>query len=181
MKTVASVLAVALLGLAGCATPGSGGLTPGTSTLADVEARLGRPAKTWKNADGSQQLAFPTGPEGTQTFMVFITPDGKLQRIVGVLNEQFFGLIQPGMTQEQVLRLLGPAGAPATPYRRSGTFAWPRESCANAPATASIAAGIGAARRTSEAESTSIDRSLSCVIASRAESSARISGMRRAV
>ena len=124
MKTVASVLAVALLGLAGCATPGSGGLTPGTSTLADVEARLGRPAKTWKNADGSQQLAFPTGPEGTQTFMVFITPDGKLQRIVGVLNEQFFGLIQPGMTQEQVLRLLGPAGAPATPYRRSDTFAW---------------------------------------------------------
>lgn len=124
MKTVASVLAVALLGLAGCATPGSGGLTPGTSTLADVEARLGRPAKTWKNADGSQQLAFPTGPEGTQTFMVFITPDGKLQRIVGVLNEQFFGLIQPGMTQEQVLRLLGPAGGPATPYRRSDTFAW---------------------------------------------------------
>jgi hypothetical protein len=124
MKTVASVLAVALLGLAGCATPGSGGLTPGTSTLADVEARLGRPAKTWKNADGSQQLAFPTGPEGTQTFMVFIAPDGKLQRIVGVLNEQFFGLIQPGMTQEQVLRLLGPAGGPATPYRRSDTFAW---------------------------------------------------------
>ena len=124
MKTVASALAAALLGLAGCATPGSGGLTPGTSTLADVEARLGRPAKTWKNADGSQQLAFPTGPEGTQTFMVFIAPDGKLQRIVGVLNEQFFGLIQPGMTQEQVLRLLGPAGGPATPYRRSDTFAW---------------------------------------------------------
>ena len=124
MKTVASVLAVALLGLAGCATPGSGGLTPGTSTLADVEARLGRPAKTWKNADGSQQLAFPTGPEGTQTFMVFITPDGKLQRIVGVLNEGFFGLIQAGMTQDQVLRLLGPSSVPSMPYRRTHTLTW---------------------------------------------------------
>ena len=119
-----ALAAAALLGLAACTTPGPSRLTPGASTQSDVENRLGRPAKIWKNADGSQQLAFPTGPEGTQTFMVFIAPDGKLQRIVGVLNEQFFGLIQPGMTQEQVLRLLGPAGAPATPYRRSDTFAW---------------------------------------------------------
>ena len=42
MKTVASVLAVALLGLAGCATPGSGGLTPGTSTLAWLAVRRRR-------------------------------------------------------------------------------------------------------------------------------------------
>lgn len=129
MNSVASMgrraLAVAaLLGLAACSTPGPAGLTPGASTLSDVESRLGRPAKTWKNADGSQQLAFPTGPEGTQTFMVFMAPDGTLQRIVGVLNEQFFGLIQPGMTQEQVLRLLGPAGGPPTPYRHSNSFAW---------------------------------------------------------
>ncbi len=132
MKSVASMgrralAAAALLGLAACSTTSPGGpagLTPGTSTLPDVEARLGRPAKAWKNADGSQQLAFQTGPEGTQTFMVFIAPDGKLQRIVGVLNEGFFGLIQPGMTQEQVLRLLGPASVPPTPYRFSDTFAW---------------------------------------------------------
>jgi hypothetical protein len=31
---------------------------------------MGQPAMTWKNADGSQQLAFATGPGGTQTFMV---------------------------------------------------------------------------------------------------------------
>ena len=90
-------------------------LTPGVSTLPEVEARLGQPAMTWKNADGSQQLAFATGPGGTQTFMVFLAPDGKLQRIVGVLNEGFFGLIQPGMSQEQVLRLLGPSGTPPPP------------------------------------------------------------------
>ncbi len=132
MNSVASMgrraLAVAaLLGLAACSTTGPGGpagLTPGASTLPDVEARLGRPAQTWNNADGSRQLAFAQGPEGTQTFMVFIAPDGKLQRIVGVLNEGFFGLIQPGMTQEQVLRLLGPASVPPTPYRFSDTFAW---------------------------------------------------------
>ena len=119
-----SLAAVALLGLSACTSTGPTGLTPGSSTLSDVEARLGRPAMNWKNADGSRQLAFAQGPAGTQTFMVFIAPDGRLQRIVGVLNDDFFGLIKPGMTQEQVLRLLGPAGQPATPYRRTDSFAW---------------------------------------------------------
>jgi len=129
MRTTVSLgrwtwLAISALCLSACTSTGPTGLTPGSSTLSDVEARLGRPAMNWKNADGSRQLAFAQGPAGTQTFMVFIAPDGRLQRIVGVLNDDFFGLIKPGMTQEQVLRLLGPAGQPATPYRRTDSFAW---------------------------------------------------------
>ena len=55
--------------LSACAGYSSSALTPGVSTRPEVEARLGQPAMTWKNADGSQQLAFATGPGGTQTFM----------------------------------------------------------------------------------------------------------------
>ena len=51
-------------------------------------------------------------------------PDGKLTRLVGVLNEGFFGLIQAGMTQDQVLRLLGPSSVPSMPYRRTDTLTW---------------------------------------------------------
>jgi len=85
---------------------------------------LGKPAMVWKNPDGTSQLAYPFGPSGTQTFMVFVGADGKLQRIVGVLNEGFFGLIQAGMTQDQVLRLLGPSSVPSMPYRRTDTLTW---------------------------------------------------------
>ena len=95
--------------LSACAGMGPGALTPGVSTGPEVEARLGQPAKTWQNADGSRQLAFVSGPGGTQTFMAFIGPDGKLTRLVGVLNEYYFNLIRPGMTQDEVLALLGPA------------------------------------------------------------------------
>lgn len=117
-------MAVGALFLSACAGYSGGPLTPGVSTLTEVEARLGQPAMVWKNADGSQQLAFATGPGGTQTFMVFVATDGKLQRIAGVLNEGFFDLIKPGMSQEQVLRLLGPSGTPPTPFRRTDTLTW---------------------------------------------------------
>ena len=110
--------------LSACAGYSSSALTPGVSTRPEVEARLGQPAMTWKNADGSQQLAFATGPGGTQTFMAFIGPDGKLTRLVGVLNEYYFNLIRPGMTQDEVLGLLGPASLNPTPYRRTDTLTW---------------------------------------------------------
>ena len=122
---------VAALCLSACAATSSGGLTPGSSTVSDVEARLGRPAMAWKNDDGSRQLAFAQGPQGTQTFMVFIAPDGRLQRVVGVLNEPFFSQIQPGMTQEQVLRLLGPASTPPATFARTGTLTWSWLHCAS--------------------------------------------------
>jgi hypothetical protein len=115
---------ISALFLSACAGYSSSALTPGVSTLPEVVARLGQPAMTWKNADGSQQLAFATGPGGTQTFMVVHRPRRQAERIVGVLNEGFFGLIQAGMTQDQVLRLLGPSSVPSMPYRRTDTLTW---------------------------------------------------------
>lgn len=126
----AAALACALLA-AGCAGFDAGSLQPGVSTLPQIEAALGKPAMIWKNPDGSSQMAYPFGPAGTQTFMVFVGADGTFQRIIGVLNESQFGLVQTGMTKDQVLRLLGPSGALWTQtFPRTNTVAWTWLYCA---------------------------------------------------
>lgn len=119
------LIVISALLVAACAGYGSSPLTPGVSTLPEVVAVMGHPAMTWRNPDGSQQLAFAQGPAGTQTFMAHIAADGRLQRLTGVLNEAYFGRIEPGMTQAQVLRILGPSGAPwTTVYPRTQTLTW---------------------------------------------------------
>jgi hypothetical protein len=111
--------------IAACAGYSGSNLKPGVSTLPEVVASMGEPAMVWKNPDGSLQLAYPRGPAGTQTFMAYVGPDGKLQRIEGVLDMAHFARIQAGMSKEEVLRVLGPPGPLWTQtYSRSNTLAW---------------------------------------------------------
>ena len=118
------LLCSALL-IAGCAGYSGSNLKPGVSTLPEVVASMGEPAMVWKNPDGSEQLAYPRGPAGTQTFMAYVGPDGKLQRIEGVLDMAHFAKIQAGMSKDEVLRVLGPPGPLWTQtYSRSNTLAW---------------------------------------------------------
>ena len=124
---------VGTLVLAACAGPNLNSLQPGVSTLSAVEATMGQPSMVWKNPDGSEQLAFAQGPVGVDTYMVFLGVDGKLQRISSVLNDRYFDQIQAGMTKDQVLRKIGPPGAPWTAtYPRSNTLAWTWLYCASA-------------------------------------------------
>jgi hypothetical protein len=119
------LVALASVLLSACAGYSGSNLKPGLSTLPEVVASMGEPAMVWKNPDGSEQLAYPRGPAGTQTFMVYVGPDGKLQRIEGVLDMAHFAKIQEGMSKEQVLRIIGPSGPLWTQtYSRSNTLAW---------------------------------------------------------
>jgi len=103
--------------LSACAGYSGRGLKPGVATLPEVLATMGQPALSWKDPDGSEQLAYPRGPAGSQTFMVFIAPDGRLQRIEGVLDTAHFARIEPGKSdQGSVLRLLGPSEPKWTNY-----------------------------------------------------------------
>ena len=99
---------IALL-LAGCAAYGGMGLRAGVSE-GEVRRTMGVPALELANADGSRQLAYPSGPFGTQTFMVQVGRDGLLQAIQPVLDEDHFYRIHPGQTRDDVLRLIGPPG-----------------------------------------------------------------------
>ena len=104
------------LALAGCASYSGYTLKAGVATESEVVATMGAPAMRWSEPDGSVQLAYPRGPAGTQTFMARLGPDGKLLRIDKVLRPEYFARIQPGMTQDEVMRLIGPPQPHWTQY-----------------------------------------------------------------
>lgn len=114
MKILLAFLMVLLLG--SCATYGGSGLRPGEARLDDVLRTMGQPAMRWQDPDGSLQLAYPRGPMGMHTYMAYLGPDGKLQRIENVMDPKAFARIRAGMTQEQVLRILGPSEPSWTTY-----------------------------------------------------------------
>jgi hypothetical protein len=99
---------IASMLLAACASYSGSGLKPGEARLDEVQALMGLSALRWQDADGSIQLAYPRGPAGLESFMVKLGPDGLLQSIANVLNEQTFARIRPGITKDEVLRLIGP-------------------------------------------------------------------------
>jgi len=113
MKGVAAAGAALLL--AGCAAYGGYGLQPG-ARLEDVERIMGPPAMRWPEADGGQLLAYPRGPSGVHTFMVRIGGDATLVSLENVLDPKHFGRIHEGMTQEEVLRMIGPPAPQWTVY-----------------------------------------------------------------
>ena len=103
------LIACCLALLSACASYSGRGLEPGVARLSDVLSVMGEPAMRWKDADGSEQLAYPRGPDGVHTFMVFIAADGRLESIGNVLDTAHFARIVAGKSdQAAVLRLLGP-------------------------------------------------------------------------
>ena len=122
---IRGLVVLSVLLVSGCAGYGGSNLKPGVSTLPEVLASMGESAMTWKNPDGSEQLAYPRGPAGTQTFMAYVGPDGKLQRIEKVLENAQFSRIRAGMSKDEVLRILGPSGSAWTQtYPRRNELVW---------------------------------------------------------
>ncbi len=103
------LLVIAVL-LAGCAAYDGRGLQPGVSTESDVRRLMGTPAVEFANADGSRRLAYPRGPLGAQTYMADVGADGKVGAVRSVLTDDTFQQIQPGMTRDEILRMIGPPG-----------------------------------------------------------------------
>lgn len=98
-----------VLCLAACASYNGRGLKPGENTLADVLSTMGPPAMQWDDPDGSKQLSYPRGPAGYHSFMVYIGPDGRLQRIENVMDMTAFARVAAGMNEAEVTRILGPS------------------------------------------------------------------------
>lgn len=119
------IILIPIMLLAACASYSGAGLAPGAAQLADVQARMGPPAMRWQDADGSVQLAYPRGPLGLHTYMVRLRPDGRLQRIANVLDEETFARIRAGMTEDEVLRLIGPPDHSRSAYFKArDELAW---------------------------------------------------------
>jgi len=99
----AALLALAFLAT-GCVNFSA--LSPGDSAQ-EVESRVGAPGTVWENADGSAVWEYPQGFYAVQTFMVAFGPDHAVREVHQVLNEAYFSRIQPGMSREDVRRLIG--------------------------------------------------------------------------
>jgi outer membrane protein assembly factor BamE (lipoprotein component of BamABCDE complex) len=97
-----------LLVLCGCAA-GPASLRPGVSMREDVLAAMGPPALRWSLPEGGERLSYPSGPDGYQSFMASVDAGGRLVRIENVLREPFLDRIAAGMSEDDVIRLIGPS------------------------------------------------------------------------
>lgn len=121
MRTLSACLA----GLCLCACTGfSPAPMPGSTTYAQVVRDRGTPTKTWVEADGSRRLAYAHGPMGVQTEMVEIDANGIVAKVFPALTTENFARVQPGMTQDQVERLLGPLTVSPTYFARRDELVW---------------------------------------------------------
>lgn len=82
-------------------------LAKGISGEAEVRMAMGQPDTVWEEEDGARTLEYPKGPAGYRTWMITIDRNGKLQDYRQVLTDANFANIRPGMSKEEVRRLLG--------------------------------------------------------------------------
>jgi len=121
-----------VMGLVGCDQQRIAELEEGVATETDVRARFGEPEKTWDAADmanvpatggaaqaltapGARTLEYNRQPQGMVNYMITIGADGKMSALRQVLNSQNFAAVLPGMSMEQVRKLLGKQ-LKVTPY-----------------------------------------------------------------
>ena len=107
LRIVAAVTLAALLG--GCAGYGPGGVAPGQSE-ADVARSMGAPTGRYALSGGATRLEYARGPYGRHTYMIDLDAAGRVARVEQVLNEANFLRVNPGMTQSDLLLLLGRPG-----------------------------------------------------------------------
>ncbi len=106
-----SILCVALaLGLTACASYDGHTLRAGASSESEVRGLMGAPAVELPNADGSKVLAYPHGPLGTTTYIARLGKDGTLESVSQALTDDTFNRIRPGLTRDDILRMIGPPG-----------------------------------------------------------------------
>lgn len=127
-----------ILGLAGCDQQRISELEEGVATEADVRARFGQPEKIWDARDmaslpmpgaaaepGARTLEYNRQPAGQVNYMITIAPDGKMSALRQVLTPQNFAKVLPGMSMEQVRKMLGKP-MKVTPYalKRETHYDW---------------------------------------------------------
>ena len=114
MKALGLLLLAMLIG--GCASYDGRGLKVGISHVDELQSSMGQAAIRWPTPDGGEQLAFPRGPAGFHTFMAHTDKNGILQSLENVLQPKHFARLRAGMSQDEVLRVIGPPFHPWTVY-----------------------------------------------------------------
>ena len=124
-RTIAAIgLLSFFVSLTGCDQQRISELEEGVALEADVRTRFGEPEKIWDAQDmastplpratlavvaapGARTFEYNRQPAGNVNYMITIGPDGKMSSLRQVLSPQNFKLVLPGMSVEQVRKLLG--------------------------------------------------------------------------
>ncbi|KON81502.1 outer membrane protein assembly factor BamE [Azoarcus sp. PA01] len=95
---------LALLILSGCAA-----FTPPRPLTTEAEALAvhGEPTRRWDNGDGTTTLEYSTQPYGHRALMVTVDASGVVIDQYDALSDENLARVKPGMTQDEVSRLLG--------------------------------------------------------------------------
>ncbi len=70
--------------------------------------KQGPPMRTTVLPSG-ERLDYSRGPDGLNTFFVYLDNAGKVSKVEQVVTEENFKLIKPGMTRDEVINTLGDA------------------------------------------------------------------------
>ncbi len=122
---LAAAIALSSLLLAGCATAPDrdGRLQPGISRSEDVIAWHGQPRRVWPEAEGGRTLEYSSQPVGRHCYMIRFDAAGRLLGVTDGLSPASRARIEPGMTPEQVSRILGGERSRVF-FRLSGEDVW---------------------------------------------------------
>lgn len=96
-----------LLMLLACDPQRIAALEEGVATEADVRREFGEPENVWDAPGGGRTLEFNRQPSGHRNYMITIGPDGKMSALRQVLTPENFARVRPGMSMEEVRRMLG--------------------------------------------------------------------------
>lgn len=111
IHAAASVLAAAVL--PACDGFNLQEIRPGVTTQAEVRARMGEPAFIHWNDDGSSTWEYNRQPAGSHCYMISFGRDLVVSRVEQALNAANYARIVPGLSKDDVRRILGAPGSKA--------------------------------------------------------------------
>jgi outer membrane protein assembly factor BamE (lipoprotein component of BamABCDE complex) len=100
-------------------------LKPGITTEAQIRDQMGAPETERTFTDGSKRLEYPRGPAGTTTYFVDLDRNGHFVSATQVLTAENIARVRPGMTMDEVRRLLGkPTTYAEYPLKKERVWSW---------------------------------------------------------
>lgn len=86
-------------------------IKPDITTQAEVRARMGEPGFVHWNDDGTPTWEYSRQPNGIHCYMISFDPQQIVSRVEQVLNAANYARVRPGMSKDDIRRLLGAPGS----------------------------------------------------------------------
>lgn len=107
--TLATALATALL--PACDAVNLPQIKPGATTAAEVLQRMGEPGFRHRNDDGTATWEYSRQPAGVHCYMISFDRQDVVSRLEQVLSDEYYARVRPGMSKDEIRRLLGAPGS----------------------------------------------------------------------